>query len=309
MPAPSHDALPSTDRTPADLLPGGSAEARVTALAASAGPLSDAALTEFRTLVLGYYDAFGRDLPWRRTTDPYGVVVSEVMLQQTQVQRVEGRWERFIERFPSFEALAAAPLAAVLDEWQGLGYNRRAGNLKRLAQAVVSDHSGVLPSDPATLRTLPGLGPATAASVSVFAFDTPVAFVETNIRAVYLHVFFADRDGVTDREIEPVAVAALPASGSRVWHWALMDYGAQLKRTVPNPSRRSAHHARQSAFEGSRRQLRGRVLRELLAADSRMSTAALAAALDGDARLDEVLSMLRTEGMLVGDETGWTIAG
>jgi A/G-specific adenine glycosylase len=259
-------------------------------------------------LVLGHYEASGRDLPWRRTTDPYGIVVSEVMLQQTQVERVAGRWERFLTRFPGFEALAAAPLAAVLDEWQGLGYNRRASNLSRLAKIVVADHSGVLSSNPEVLRTLPGLGPATAASVSVFAHDTPVVFIETNIRAVYLHVFFADREGVTDREIAPLAEAALPASSSRTWHWALMDYGAELKRTVPNPSRRSAHHVRQSAFAGSRRQLRGCVLRELLAAHAPMPTESLAEALDDDPRLPEALSALRAEGMLVGDAAGWAIA-
>lgn len=155
---------------------------------------------------------------------------------------------------------------------------------------------------------MPGLGPATAASVSVFAWDTQVAFIETNIRAVYLHMFFADREDVTDRELAPVAQAALPASGARVWHWALMDYGAELKKTVPNPSRRSAHHVRQGAFAGSRRQLRGRVLRELLAAEAPMPTEELAEAVDGDSRLDDVLSALVAEGLVVADTGGWAIA-
>jgi len=247
--------------------------------------------------MLDHYEAFHRDLPWRRSTDPYAILVSEVMLQQTQVERVRGRWERFVGRFPCFEALGAAPLSEVLAEWQGLGYNRRASNLKRIAEAVVAEYGGVLPSEPAVLRTLPGLGLATAASVSVFAYGTPVAFIETNIRAVYLHVFFADRDGVRDADIVPVAQATLDRSDPCRWHWALMDYGVALKRTFPNPSRRSAHHARQSRFEGSNRQLRGRILRALLAAGP-LSLEELAESLDGDSRLAEALRALERDGLV-----------
>jgi len=229
------------------------------------------------------------------------------MLQQTQVDRVRGRWERFLDRFPSFSALAGAPLAEVLGEWQGLGYNRRAANLKRIAEAVVAEHGGILPGDPAVLRTLPGLGPATAASVSVFAFGTPVAFIETNVRAVYLHFFFADRDGVRDAELLPIAEAALPREDAGRWHWALMDYGVALKRAVPNPSRRSAHHVAQSRFEGSNRQLRGRILRALLAGGP-MSAEELGEAVDGDGRLADALAALCREGLVVEAGGSYSIA-
>jgi A/G-specific adenine glycosylase len=272
-------------------------------------PSSDidpAAVAEFQRLVLDHYARHGRDLPWRHSRDPYAILVSEVMLQQTQVQRVAGRWERFVERFPTFEALAAAPLAEVVEEWQGLGYNRRAANLRGIALRVVEDLGGRLPSDPDVLRTLPGLGPATAASVSVFAFGTRVAFVETNIRAAFIQAFFEDRDDVTDREILPIAQAALP-DDARTWHWALMDYGSMLKRTLPNPSRRSAHHTRQARFEGSRRQLRGRVLRALLTSPG-MTAGELEEALDGDPRLVEALRALQLEGMITERGSGWWIA-
>ena len=254
-------------------------------------------LAAFQELVLDHYRAFGRDLPWRHSADPYAILVSEVMLQQTRVERVRGRWERFVDRFPDLEMLAGAPLAEVLSEWQGMGYNRRAVNLKRIAEAVVADHGGVLPRDPDVLRTMPGLGAATAASVSVFAYDNPVAFVETNVRAVYLHIFFSGIEGVKDAQIAPLAEEALWREDPRVWHWALMDYGVALKRALPNPSRRSAHHARQAAFEGSNRQLRGRILRALLAAGP-MTAQDVTAAVDGDQRAGDALLALGREGLV-----------
>ena len=289
-----------------DLRPGGAREAALIELVARDGP-SAIALSAFRAQMLDHFGAFGRDLPWRRSTDPYAILVSEVMLQQTQVERVRGRWERFVDRFPGFEALAASPLSEVLSEWQGLGYNRRASNLKRLADAVVAEYGGVLPSDPAVLRTLPGLGVATAASVSVFAYGTPVAFIETNIRAVYLHVFFTDVDGVRDAEIVPIAQAALDRTDPRRWHWALMDYGVALKRALPNPSRRSAHHARQSRFEGSNRQLRSRILRALLAGGP-LSLEELAESVDGDSRLAEALRALERDGLVESADDRFRVA-
>ncbi len=217
-----------------------------------------------------------RDFPWRHTRDPYAVLVSEVMLQQTQVQRVVGYYEQWLADFPTLEALAAAPVEAVLRAWQGLGYNRRAMALKRLAEHIIAVHvdSGAvgpaqLPRTEAGLRALPGVGPATAAGVLAFAFDEPSAYLETNVRTVFLHELFADRDGVKDSEIAPlVALASERAHAAgldpRAWNYALLDYGAHLKRLVPNPSRRSAHHTRQSTFEGSRRQKRAWLLRVVL---------------------------------------------
>jgi A/G-specific adenine glycosylase len=214
-----------------------------------------------------------RDLPWRRTTDPYSVLVSEMMLQQTQVARVVPYYERWLEEFPTLEALAAAPLAAVLARWQGLGYNRRALALKRLAEQLSAETTvgcvAELPSDHARLLSLPGVGPSTASGVLAFAFGVPAVYLETNVRSVFLHELLADRDDVSDSELRPlVATAAEEAERQgidpRSWNWALLDYGAHLKRTLPNPSRRSSHHTRQSKFEGSDRQKRARLLRAVM---------------------------------------------
>lgn len=207
-----------------------------------------------------------RDLPWRRTRDPYAVWVSEVMLQQTQVVRVDGRWQRWLARFPSVEALASAEPADVVAEWQGMGYNRRAVALHRAAQTVTRDLGGTLPQDVAQLTALPGIGPATAAGIRAFAWDLPAMYLETNVRAVFLHELFPDADRVPDSVLVPLVEACVPEHDVRGWYYALLDYGAHLKRSVPNPSRRSAGHVRQSRFEGSRRQKRAALVRLLLEA-------------------------------------------
>ena len=227
-------------------------------------------LEGFRALVLERGRELYRDLPWRRTRDPYAVWISEVMLQQTQTSRVDGRWQRWLERFPTAAALAAADPADVLEEWQGLGYNRRALALHRAAQAVAA-LGGELPTETAALEALPGVGPATAAGVRAFAFDLPSVYLETNVRTVLLHELFPGEERVSDRALVPIlretcpADASDPADDPRTWYYALLDYGAYLKRTVPNPSRRSAAHTRQSRFEGSHRQKRAELLRVLLA--------------------------------------------
>ncbi len=240
------------------------------AAAADPSPEPALALPEFRSLVLGRGRELYRDLPWRRTRDPYAIWISEVMLQQTQTTRVDGRWQRWLARFPSAEALAAADAADVLDEWQGMGYNRRALALHRAAQEVAGRDGG-LPRDARELEALPGIGPATAAGIRSFAFDLHSVYLETNVRSVFLHELFPQEEGVSDRALVPLVDATCPADASdpeddpRTWYYALLDYGAYLKRTVPNPSRRSRSHARQSRFEGSHRQKRAELLRVLLA--------------------------------------------
>lgn len=251
-------------------------------------------LENFRSLVWDYYHDHRREMPWRENPNLYWVVVSEVMLQQTQVSRVLEKFSEFVEQFPSFEALAQATPAQVITAWQGLGYNRRALNLHKLAQAIDGD----LPRDPAELIKLPGIGPGTAGSIAAFAYDAPVVFIETNIRRVFIHHYFADREGVDDKELLPLVEEALDREHSREWYYALMDYGSYLAKTVPNPNRRSKHHVVQSKFEGSDRQIRGAVLRALV--PNSMTKKQLFEHLESSEteRVEEVVQQLVREGLV-----------
>jgi A/G-specific adenine glycosylase len=255
----------------------------------------------FVRLVMAHFRKHGRhDLPWRRAITPYRVLVSELMLQQTQVPRVTPKFREFIRAFPSFRALAQAPVADVLRAWQGLGYNRRAIMLQRCAQAVVREHRGRLPTAHEALTALPGIGPYTAGAVMAFAFDQPHPVIETNIRRVYLHHFFPGRDSVPDSEIMPLVERHVRSVRSpRQWYGALMDYGTHLAQRgtgIANPNRRSRHYARQARFQGSLRQLRGRILRLLLEEGS-MRVPRLAQAV-GDRRAPAALAALVDEGMV-----------
>jgi A/G-specific adenine glycosylase len=254
---------------------------------------------EFRRLIRGFYESYGRPMPWRETRDPYRIFVSEIMLQQTQVSRVKEKYPELTERFPSFEALAAAELRDVLLAWQGLGYNRRAKFLHRAAQMIVTRHDGALPRDPSLLVDLPGVGPNTAGSLAAFAYNLPVVFIETNIRRVFIHFFFRDAEEVHDRDILPLVDQTLDREDPRTWYYALMDYGAMLAKWFPNANRRSAHYSRQSPFENSDRQIRGRLLR-MLGEHGQVEAAALPDRLGFAAeRVDAVTAALEREGFLV----------
>ena len=223
-------------------------------------------LLTFRRTILDHYRAHGRQLPWRETYDPYAILVSEIMLQQTQVDRVRDKYRQFLAVFPGFSELAAAELSQVLTLWQGLGYNRRAISLRLCARAVVAQFQGALPRELSELEALPGIGPYTARAVAAFAFAQPTGFIETNIRAVFIHHFFPDREKkVLDREILPLVELTLDRREPRDWYYALMDYGAMLKKSGANPGRKSAHHARQSPFRGSNREQRSLILKAILA--------------------------------------------
>jgi A/G-specific adenine glycosylase len=253
----------------------------------------------FRQQIYAHYRRNKRVLPWRRTHDPYKILVSELMLQQTQVRRVIEKYREFLRRFSTIQSLARAPLHAILEAWQGLGYNRRALALKRLAVTVVDRYDSRIPRTIEALKSLPGVGAATAGAVCAFAFDKPVVFIETNIRSVFIHFFFRGREAVKDSEILPLVEQTLDAKRPREWYYALMDYGASLKERHPNPNRRSAHYTRQSPFEGSRRQVRGRILGAIVARPG-ISEAALVREINRDEEMvRKVLSQLRTEGFIV----------
>ena len=219
---------------------------------------------QFQMIVYAHYNDYGRDLPWRKTEDPYAIVVSEIMLQQTQVNRVVDKYHAFMEAFPSVLSLARAPLHEVLRIWQGLGYNRRALSLKKLAEMVVADYDGEIPADVRHLMKLPGIGPATAHSICAFAFNQPVVFIETNIRTVFIHHFFNDRNEVQDGEIRPLVEQTLDRENPGRWYNAVMDYGVELKKQFANPGQKSAHYKKQAPFEGSNRQVRGAILKTLM---------------------------------------------
>ncbi len=261
--------------------------------------LSTADVQRFRAAVYGAARANPRSLPWREGIDPYRVLVSEVMLQQTQAERVAGKFVAFVDRFPDVAALAAAGLDEVLAAWQGLGYNRRGLALKRAAEAIVERFGGIVPAVRKELESLPGIGPYTAGAIMAFAFDLPEIFIETNIRSVFIHEFFQDRTGIHDRELLPLVAATLDAARPREWYNALMDYGVVLKRDHPNPSRRSRHLTRQSRFEGSNRQMRSALLKAILA-EPGLTADDLAGRVTGDrAQIALNLARMEKEGLIV----------
>jgi A/G-specific adenine glycosylase len=226
--------------------------------------VSEEQIEAFQQMLREYYRAHGRhDLPWRQTTDSYHILVSELMLQQTQVKRVIPKYHEFLKKFPDVQSLAKAPLSEVVVAWQGLGYNRRAKFLWQTAQQVVTEFKGRVPHEIDQLTRLPGIGTNTAGAIAAYAFNQPVIFVETNVRTVYFHHFFEDRTDISDREIRDVLRQTLDTASPREFYWAVMDYGSQLKAGGQNLNARSRHYAKQSPFEGSRRQVRGALLRAL----------------------------------------------
>jgi len=267
--------------------------------------LSRADKTAFLETLWEYYAQKGRTaLPWRLPEadgrfNPYHIMVSELMLQQTQVSRVILKYQAFLEEFPAIGDLAAADLGDVLRAWQGLGYNRRAKFLWQAAQAVRA--GGSFPDTLATLTELPGIGTGTAGAILAYAYNRPVAFVETNVRTVYIHHFFQDRTDVHDREIIDLVTQTVDREQPREFYWALMDYGTHLKATVGNLNKASRHYAQQSAFPGSRRQIRGQVIK--LLGSERLSLAALRQHID-DPRLEAVLGELADEGMIRQSRSG-----
>ena len=259
--------------------------------------------------VLAFYVQNGRhDLPWRKTVDPYAILVSEIMLQQTQVARVVPKYEVFLRRFPTVHFLAAADLADVLRLWQGLGYNRRAKYLHEAAKEVVARWNGVFPNTCADLQTLSGVGLYTAGAVCAFAYDTPVAMVETNIRTVVIYECFPKKQHVEDVAVHGVMLQALRyVSSPRVWYWACMDYGSALKSSGVVVHRQSAHHSKQAPFAGSDRQVRGAIVRAIAHSSKSVSIAELQKALDISAEKEIIAAQctaLKKDGLLRQNASG-----
>jgi len=228
------------------------------------------------------------------------------MLQQTQVPRVIEKYEEFLKAFPNVRALAKAPLSDVLKVWSGMGYNRRAKFLRNVAKTIMLTFRGRVPVARDDLRALPGVGPYTASAVRVFAFNEPDILIETNVRAAIIHHFFADTLKVRDRAILVYAEKAANGQDPRTWYWALMDYGAHLKRRGVRNNHRSAHYTRQSKFEGSLRQVRGMLLRELQSGS--LTDAAVRRRLEASPLYAKALEGLARDGLIQNKKGMWRIA-
>lgn len=254
---------------------------------------------DFIKTVREYYQLNGRhSLPWRKTRNPYRILISEIMLQQTQVDRVIPKYKNFLQLFPTVNALSQASLGDVLRAWQGLGYNRRAKMLLTCAQMIVGELQGSFPKTYEGLIALPGVGPYTAGAVLAFSEGVGVSVIETNIRTVILHHFFNDATDVSDAEILKIVARTLDTENPREWYYALMDYGAHIKKTIGNPNSRSKHYTKQSVFKDSDRQIRGAILK--LLADHEYTRQELHKVLPFDVlRIDVQLERLSEEGLIM----------
>ncbi len=218
----------------------------------------------FQEIIYTFYEGHGRNFPFRKNISPYNVLVSEIMLQQTQTSRVSEKFLKFIKEFPDFKSLSKAPLEEILKEWQGLGYNRRAIALKRIAEIIINTYDGKLPESIEILKSFPQIGHNTASSIVTFAFNKPTIFIETNIRRVFIYFFFHDKNDVNDKDISPLVEKTIDKKNPREWYYALMDYGNMLKKKFPELNKKSIHYRKQSSFKGSNRQIRGEFLKILI---------------------------------------------
>lgn len=237
-----------------------------------------------------------RDMPWRRDTRPYYVLVSEIMLQQTQVERVIPKFEAFVTAFPDVSALARAPLAEVLQLWSGLGYNRRAKFLHEAAKKIITEYSGEFPSTREELLSLPGVGQNTAGAIMAYAYNQPVVFIETNVRTVYFYHFFEGEESITDQQLREIVEVTVDHEHPREWYWALMDYGSYLKHQGGAQNNKSRHYKKQTALKGSIREVRGQIIKELTARD--LTEIELRLNVKADERFEGALSGLLRDGLV-----------
>ncbi len=255
--------------------------------------------SDFQKLVWDFYKQNKRNFPWRETTNPYFIFISEVCLQQTQTARVVEKYNEIITTFPTVQLLADAPFSEVLRVWSGLGYNRRAKYMHTAAQIIVEKYQRVFPQSIELLDELPGVGLNTAAAIVVYAFNMPQVFIETNIRRIFIHHFFSDKKAVSDRELLPLVEKTMDTAHPREWYWALMDYGSHLPKIVTNPNRKSTHYSKQSKFSGSVREVRGSILK-ILVKEKNVTEAILKEKITGDKNhLPAALKSLISEKMIV----------
>lgn len=250
----------------------------------------------FQETIWNHYRQNARaNMPWRQNPTPYRVLISEIMLQQTQVNRVTPKFQSFIQQFPSITALAQAPFSQVLALWNGLGYNRRAKYLWQAAQAIMQNHNGTIPNTIEELIKLPGIGKNTAGAIMAYAYNQPAVFIETNIRTVYIHHFAPQQEGIDDKTIGELVSQTLDQENPREWYWALMDYGTHLKQTQPSNIQQSKHYTKQSKFQGSLRQIRGQLLRELIPGPQQLAQLQQRIT---DPRLTQVVQKLKDENFI-----------
>lgn len=257
----------------------------------------------FKKRIWEYYNNSGRKFPFREPehyNDPYKIIVSEIMLQQTQAQRVAPKYLAFLEKFPDFKSLDEATNEEVLEAWIGLGYNRRALALKKIANIVLNKLDEEVPRDIEQLQEFPQVGPNTAASISTFAFNLPNIFIETNIRTVFIYFFFHDVEDVTDEQILELVDLTLDEQNPREWYYALMDYGVKLKKQYKNKySRRSKKYKKQSKFKGSDRELRGKLLKYILKLEAPIDFGIIASDLKEDVtRVEKIAKQMEKEGFI-----------
>ena len=268
--------------------------------------ISPLKIKDFQKVVWNYYKTSGRNnLPWRKNINPYRIWVSEVMLQQTQVDRVIGFFDAWMNQFPTVQKLADASQIDVLKQWKGLGYNSRAIRMKQAAQVVVNNYKGKFPNDYSEIQKLPGIGPYTAGAILAFANSQPISIIETNIRRVFIHHFFSDHVDIHDEDILKLVDRTLDMKNPREWYWALMDYGSFLGRTLNikgkkyNPNVQSKHYTKQSKFEGSDREIRSNILRLLLENNNSISISKLKKEIrtfsNDDKRIKKILNQMTRE--------------
>ncbi len=227
------------------------------------GTLDSHTISLFRSFIWEYFRDHGRSFPWRDTRDPYSILVSEMMLQQTQTERVLPKYLQFTDVYPDIPCLAAAQFRDVYPLWQGLGYNRRCLALITIAGRCMDAYGGKIPNCSQALLSFPSVGPATAAALKAFAWGEPSLYLETNIRRVLLHVWFHRETDVSDRRLMDALAQVMDRDDPRRWYYAMMDYGVHLRKAIPNPNTRSRHYVRQKPFRDSDREIRGMILREL----------------------------------------------